>query len=35
MKADLKEDEMATKICCEEISTNSEMPRAIDVLIVS
>ncbi|CAN6200957.1 unnamed protein product [Urochloa humidicola] len=35
MKADLKKDEMTTKICCEEIATNAEMPRTIDALIVS
>ncbi|XP_062229421.1 uncharacterized protein LOC133927128 [Phragmites australis] len=34
MKADLKKYEMATMICCEEITTNAEMPR-IDALIVS
>ncbi|KAG2607566.1 uncharacterized protein LOC120671369 [Panicum virgatum] len=35
MKADLKKDEMATKIRCEVIATNAEMPRTIDALIVS
>ncbi|CAN6177335.1 unnamed protein product [Urochloa humidicola] len=35
MKADLKKDEVTTKICCEEIATNAEMRRTIDVLIVS
>ncbi|XP_066370317.1 uncharacterized protein [Miscanthus floridulus] len=35
MKADPKKDEMATKIYCEEITTNPEMPRTIDALIVS
>lgn len=35
MKADLKKDEMTTKICCEEVGTNAEMPRTIDALIVS
>ncbi|CAD6207167.1 unnamed protein product [Miscanthus lutarioriparius] len=35
MKADPKKDEMATKIYCEEITTNPEMSRTIDALIVS
>ncbi|CAL5041680.1 unnamed protein product [Urochloa decumbens] len=35
MKADLKKDDITTKICCEEIVTNAEMPRTIDALIVS
>jgi len=35
MKADPKKDEMTTKIYCEEITTNPEMPRTIDALIVS
>ncbi|CAL5048966.1 unnamed protein product [Urochloa decumbens] len=35
MKADLKKDEITTKICCEEIATNAEMPRIIDALVVS
>ncbi|XP_062178790.1 uncharacterized protein LOC133883471 [Phragmites australis] len=35
MKADLKKDEMTTKICCEEITTNAEVPRMIDALTVS
>ena len=35
MKADPKKNEMATKIRCEEIATNAEMPRTIDALIVS
>ncbi|KAF8658558.1 hypothetical protein HU200_059018 [Digitaria exilis] len=35
MKEDLKKNEMTMKICCEEIATNTEMPRMSDALIVS
>lgn len=35
MKADPKKDEMTMNICCDEIATNTQMPRMIDALIVS
>ncbi|KAK3134223.1 hypothetical protein QOZ80_6AG0546550 [Eleusine coracana subsp. coracana] len=35
MEADLKKDEMPTKICCEEIITNADMPMMMDALTVS
>ncbi|GJM97846.1 hypothetical protein PR202_ga14802 [Eleusine coracana subsp. coracana] len=35
MEADLKKDEMTTKICCEEIITNADMPMMMDALTVS
>ncbi|KAL6873405.1 hypothetical protein ACP4OV_013487 [Aristida adscensionis] len=35
MKAELKKDGITTEICCEEITTNTVMPRAINALVVS